>query len=438
VLVVGWTENGFAAVGKMNKNNETMSSSISSSLPPSLKKINVFLKRAEELDRDKSNPESRVAAYNCRQYAVLQGIPLAKKNATTDDNGNNSANKALGQLLDTLETEKHAMSVFSKNEHWKICRKVADRVFDKADSEDRAGVANKGTARSFYAAGTFYEILQQFHNEEIVNKMNNDIDPVVDNDVDEDEASVMEHIEEENQRRIYCKWKATDILNAIKEGRSPTPGGYQQQKQENDEIDENDDDYGRNSNVVEDGVKDEGIEGNVVPLPPPSVPSSDLFELPDHKSNTPQEPPPPPPYDGIEPSLSGQPTTTETSSTVEKNAHEEMFIPQPPSSLPPPHSFSQPPPPPPQNDDPSRNNNVSSSNNNNDGGSSGKGMFSSIFHNNNNNNNNSSNNNNSKKKLSKEEMGDVIELTKFALAALQNGDGELGRERLEQALAVWR
>ena len=414
-----------------------MSSSISSSLPPSLKKINVFLKRAEELDRDKSNPESRVVAYNCRQYAVLQGIPLAKKNASTD---NGSANKALGQLLDTLETEKHAMSVFSKNEHWKICRKVADRVFDKADSEDRAGVANKGTARSFYAAGTFYEILQQFHNEEIVNKMNNDnaaaaaaAEVVVDNDVDEDEASVMEHIEEENQRRIYCKWKATDILNAIKEGRSPTPGGYQQQKQENDEIDENND--GGGSNVVEDGVKDEGIEGDVVPLPPPSVPSSDLFELPDHQNNTPQEPPPPPSYDGIELSLSGQPTTTtatttttETSST-DKNAHEEMFIPPPPSSLPPPFSYSQPPPP--QNDDPTRNNNGSSSSNNsnNDGGSSGKGMFSSIFH---------SNKNNSKKKLSKEQMGDAVELTKFALAALQNGDGELGRERLEQALAVWR
>jgi vacuolar protein sorting-associated protein VTA1 len=410
-----------------------MSSSISSSLPPSLKKINVFLKRAEELDRDKSNPESRVVAYNCRQYAVLQGIPLAKKNASTD---NGSANKALGQLLDTLETEKHAMSVFSKNEHWKICRKVADRVFDKADSEDRAGVANKGTARSFYAAGTFYEILQQFHNEEIVNKMNNDnaaaAEVVVDNDVDEDEASVMEHIEEENQRRIYCKWKATDILNAIKEGRSPTPGGYQQQKQENDEIDENND--GGGSNVVEDGVKDEGIEGDVVPLPPPSVPSSDLFELPDHQNNTPQEPPPPPSYDGIELSLSGQPTTTtatttttETSST-DKNAHEEMFIPPPPSSLPPPFSYSQPPPP--HNDDPTRNNNGSSSSNNsnNDGGSSGKGMFSSIFH----------NKNNSNKKLSKQQMGDAVELTKFALAALQNGDGELGRERLEQALAVWR
>lgn len=415
-----------------------MSSSISSSLPPSLKKINVFLKRAEELDRDKSNPESRVVAYNCRQYAVLQGIPLAKKNATsTEDTNGSSANKALGQLLDTLETEKHAMSVFSKNEHWKICRKVADRVFDKADSEDRAGVANKGTARGFYAAGTFYEILQQFHNEEIVNKMmNNDIaEVVVDNDVDEDEASVMEHIEEENQRRIYCKWKATDILNAIKEGRAPTPGGYQHQKQENEEIDENNNDGG--GNVVEYGVKDEGIEGDVVPLPPPSVPSSDLFELPNHQSNTPQEPPPPS-YDGIELNLSGQPTTTttemtttETSSTVEKNAHKEMFIPPPPSSLPPPHSYSQPPPPPPppQNDDPTRNNNGSS--NSNDGGSSGKGMFSSIFHNN---NNKSSIN----KKLSKEQMGDVIELTKFALAALQNGDGELGRERLEQALAVWR
>lgn len=413
-------------------------SSSSSSLPPSLKKINVFLKRAEELDRDKSNPESRVVAYNCRQYAVLQGIPLAKN--ATDNNG--SANKALGQLLDTLETEKQAMSVFSKNEHWKICRKVADRVFDKADSEDRAGVANKGTARSFYAAGTFYEILQQFHNEEIVNKMNNDSAVVLDNDVDEDEASVMEHIEEENQRRIYCKWKATDILNAIKEGRSPTPGGYQQQKQENDEIDENDDDGG-GGNVIGDGVKDEGVEGDVVPLPPPSVPSSDLFELPNHQNNTPQEPPPPS-YDGIELSLSGQPTTTtsttittKTSSTVEKNAHEEMFIPPPPSSLPPPYSYSQPPPP--QNDDPTRNNNVSSSSNNinNDGGSSGKGMFSSIFHNSSN-NKSSNNNNNSNKKLSKEQMGDAIELTKFALAALQNGDGELGRERLEQALAVWR
>ena len=188
----------------------------SSTLPPSLKKINVFLKRAEELDRDKSNPESRVVAYNCRQYAVQMGIPLVSS-STNNAEDNAAAKASLGELLTALEKEKQAMSVFSKNEHWKICRKVADRVFEKADSEDRAGVANKGTARSFYAAGTFYEILQQFHNEEIKNKDGADLN--------EDEASVAEHIEEEDQRRIYCKWKATDILTAIKEGRTPTPGG---------------------------------------------------------------------------------------------------------------------------------------------------------------------------------------------------------------------
>jgi len=35
-------------------------------------------------------------------------------------------------------------------------------------------------------------------------------------------------------------------------------------------------------------------------------------------------------------------------------------------------------------------------------------------------------------------MADVVELTKFALSALYKGDGGLGKERLEQALGVWR
>ena len=31
--------------------------------------------------------------------------------------------------------------------------------------------------------------------------------------------------EEMDRRRIYCKWKASQILKAIKEGKTPTPGG---------------------------------------------------------------------------------------------------------------------------------------------------------------------------------------------------------------------
>lgn len=390
----------------------------SSTLPPSLKKINVFLKRAEELDRDKSNPESRVVAYNCRQYAVLIGIPLVSS-SSKEDNG--AAKASLAQLLTALEKEKQAMSVFSKNEHWKICRKVADRVFDKADSEDRAGGANKGTARSFYAAGTFYEILQQFHNEDVKNKDGADLN--------EDEASVMEHIEEEDQRRIYCKWKATDILTAIKEGRTPTPGGYQQEKD-----DETDDDAVDDDNVVVGGVVNK--EELMPPPPAPSMPSSDLFEMPSeintsNRKNTSirSMSPPPPPYDGIELSLSGKPTATTITDEddAQEQTDDELFIP-----VPPPQKPSTPPPAYSQQHHPS---NTSSNGGGGGGGSSrsagGKGMLSSIF-------NNKPSSSNKNKKLSKEQMGDAVELTKFALAALQKGDAELGRERLEQALGVWR
>lgn len=30
---------------------------------------------------------------------------------------------------------------------------------------------------------------------------------------------------EMHRRRIYCKWKASQILKDLKEGRAPTPGG---------------------------------------------------------------------------------------------------------------------------------------------------------------------------------------------------------------------
>jgi hypothetical protein len=43
---------------------------------------------------------------------------------------------------------------------------------------------------------------------------------------------------------------------------------------------------------------------------------------------------------------------------------------------------------------------------------------------------------NTNNKPTKNQLNDAVELTKFALAALQKGDVELGRQRLEQALGV--
>mmetsp|Transcript_26567 Transcript_26567/g.45349 ORF Transcript_26567/g.45349 Transcript_26567/m.45349 type:complete len:413 (+) Transcript_26567:152-1390(+) len=409
----------------------------SSPVPPSLKKIKVFLTRATELDRDKSNPESRVVAYNCRQYAVLQGIPLA-----SSPGADASAKTYLGELLGELEREKEAMAVFSKSEHWKICRKVSDRVFEKADGEDRGGVANKGTAKTFYAAGTFYEILQQFYDKE--------------EEGVEMEEEVKERRKEEEQRRLYCKWKATDILNAVKEGRTPTRGGYQQETTEEEEEDVA---LPPAAAVGQPPVDDTGLpsiteEDLPSPPPPPAplaappMPSSDFFDAGEdtannnNTANNDAAMPPPPAYDGIELSLSGDPTPTTTPAVEDVNegdedsGTDEIYIPgsssntnthfPTPMAPPPPYSDPLPPPaastplPPPPTSAPSSSNRTTATT---------TGMFSSLF---------SSNGTSNNKKLSKIEMADAVELTKFALAALQKGDGNLGRERLEQALGIWR
>jgi len=165
-------------------------------LPLELKKITQYVRRADELVRDETNPESVLVAYYCRQYAVVTGIPLA---TTTD------AKLALSAILDMIEEDKAVMANFTKEESYGVCRSFAIKVFDKADGDDRAGTPGKRTAKAFYAAASFLDVLKQFTEED---------------GRDEDAAT------EEEKKSFYAKWKATDILKAIKEGREPTSGGY--------------------------------------------------------------------------------------------------------------------------------------------------------------------------------------------------------------------
>lgn len=166
------------------------------SIPNELKKIAPFIKRAEELDKDTTSPESRLVAYYCRQYAVHLGIPLVGSAP--------AAKTCLGELLSDLEKEKPAMDNFTRDEAAFLCRKFAEGVFNKADAEDREGRATKATAKTFYAAASFLQMLEQF--------------------ADEDAES--EQIAEDKKRIVYSKWKSTEILKAIKEGRELTPGGF--------------------------------------------------------------------------------------------------------------------------------------------------------------------------------------------------------------------
>jgi vacuolar protein sorting-associated protein VTA1 len=161
-------------------------------LPPVFKPLKAFLQRAEELDRDSTTETSKVVAYYCRQYAMERGLELRSQDPT------NQANEFLVSLMNHLEADKTKLETPpTKEMGQEIVTKFACDVFDKADSEDRAGFADKNTARGFYAASIFFDILRQFG---------------------EYETTV-------DTKRKYSKWKSAEIVKAIKEGRPIVPGG---------------------------------------------------------------------------------------------------------------------------------------------------------------------------------------------------------------------
>ncbi|KAJ3123514.1 hypothetical protein HK098_001861 [Nowakowskiella sp. JEL0407] len=132
--------------------------------------------------------------------SVPEGKYYAAKMAIDKGSKTKESQLYLLEILDTLEKGKKLLS-----EHEAITNDVvgiahienfAMRIFNSADEEDMSGKASKKTAMGFLAASQFLELLRVF------------------GDVDTD-------IEEKIK---YAKFKAVDILKALKEGRVPEPG----------------------------------------------------------------------------------------------------------------------------------------------------------------------------------------------------------------------
>jgi len=345
-------------------------------IPPELKKITPYVRRAEELDRDQGNPESRLVAYYCRQYAVHSGIGLATSPA---------GKGCLGQLLGNLEEEKQAMDSFTRDESKFLCEKFAEKIFDKADQEDRAGQANRNTARTFYAAASFLEILQQFHQ---------------DNDGSEEVA-------EQKKKSVYCKWKATEILKAIKEGRTPTPGGYGEESNDSDAGPPADDDEETpgTTKTVENPVGVETVDqdsdgGEEVEKPTPNMPvDEESVDESVGEEGTEVQLGPPPAYpmgiEPIEPPILPPAPPLKPPMTFDLPPPAPSTIPPPVAPTPPPLDFQKP----------------------KKTGFFGLGSKKM-----------------NKKKVGRSEIADATELTQFALAALEDRDVDLAAERLEHAL----
>jgi vacuolar protein sorting-associated protein VTA1 len=122
-------------------------------VPEAFKTLTSYIKRAEELDKNPSSADYRVVSYFCKKYALEQAM-ATKINSS-------EANTFFSTLLITLEKEKPNLGV-SMDEAPIVCENFAFSVFSKADEEDRQGQSTKTTAKMFYSAASFYDILEQF------------------------------------------------------------------------------------------------------------------------------------------------------------------------------------------------------------------------------------------------------------------------------------
>ncbi|KAL2473077.1 Protein-like protein OF MAMMALIAN LYST-INTERACTING PROTEIN 5 [Forsythia ovata] len=142
-----------------------------------------YLQRADELQKHEP-----LVAYYCRLYAMERGlkIPQSERTKTT--------NAILVSLMKQLEKDKKSLTLGPDDSLH--LEGFALNVFAKADKQDRAGRSDLNTAKTFYAASIFFEIINQF----------GELQPDLE------------------QKQKYAAWKAADIRKAIKEGRKPVPG----------------------------------------------------------------------------------------------------------------------------------------------------------------------------------------------------------------------
>jgi len=201
--------------------------------------VHCSVQRAEEMR--KANTEvSRTVAFFCGKYAMELGISLSDRSP--------EVKAFLLELMKELEAGKVKMDDAAAKA---LVEDFAMQVFQRADDVDRAGNADKSTAQSFYAAATFMEILKQF-------------------------SATKELDEDIKATQLYAKWKATDIVRAIKEGRKPTPGGPE------DHLavaaaDAHEDDYASEAPAAMPPPV------NFPPLPPAAPPSPAVPTVPTHR-----------------------------------------------------------------------------------------------------------------------------------------------------------
>ena len=145
-----------------------------------MKLIAPILKRAAELDR--ARPK---IAYYCRLYAVMSGLRM--------ENRSPEVNEMMSDAMEKLERAKATMKDLDEVQDEVTCESFALEIFDKADRADRAGSRGITTAKMYYAASIFFNVLRQF-----------------------DEDGELEGTIAQKQK--YAEWRAAEIMKAERQG----------------------------------------------------------------------------------------------------------------------------------------------------------------------------------------------------------------------------
>ncbi|KAI8647677.1 Vta1 like-domain-containing protein [Parasitella parasitica] len=219
-------------------------------IPNDIKYITPYIQRGQEI-----SSIDPIVSYYAQYYAAKLAIARGPRTKETTD--------YLSHLLDALETQKQAIGANEAITNDLVgtahIENFGLKIFTKADNEDRAGKSTKKTAKAFLAASIFLELLKTF----------GDLDLMIE------------------EKIKYSKWKAADIMKALREGRVPTsgpPGGIEQVEGEEGEVGEEE----QQQQEIE--QEQQNID---IPPPPvsefPSPPSNFTAPLP-QTSQTPQTP----------------------------------------------------------------------------------------------------------------------------------------------------
>lgn len=216
-------------------------------IPIELKYITPYIQRGQELvERDPA------VSYYAQYYAARLAISRGPRTSQT--------NEYLSHLLDSLENQKQSMghneTITNDLVGYAHVENFALKIFLNADNEDRAGKANKRTAKTFLAASIFLELLKTFG-----------------------------ELDSETEAKIkYAKWKATDITKALREGRQPQIGSPSDQ-QENIQQENVQQENAQQENVQQDNVQQDNVPPiSEFPSPPSTftapLPNTDTIEPP--------------------------------------------------------------------------------------------------------------------------------------------------------------